>query len=402
LSLESTSLTGTQALKSSGVIEDGLLQLTMEALGKNTSATIPWDDAQTKGFFAVEQSLRTQPLQPGEKRQVRWFQPVANQITTDQLTAHDWEDVMLLEGRRKLLKISNISQLAANQKIESWLWTDEQGNILRSVIPGLQQETFRTTQSTATAPAEKLFDLGRSTVVKANRALLNHTAMPMVEYKVILKYSDPSVVFPNSLSQSVSKIDKHTAKIMVRKVLPNAPEELTEPITPPTPADLAPNALIQSDAPAVLKLAANIASDEKDAWKIALATERFVRENIVVKDFSQAFATAAEVAASLEGDCTEHAVLVAAICRAKKIPARVAAGLVYYDREQAFAYHMWNEVWIHDRWVPIDATLARGGIGGGHLKIFDSNLAGASAFTAFIPVINVLGQLQLEIVNSPE
>ena len=40
-------------------------------------------------------------------------------------------------------------------------------------------------------------------------------------------------------------------------------------------------------------------------------------------------ATAAEVARSREGDCTEHAVLLAALARARGIPARVAMGLVY-------------------------------------------------------------------------
>ena len=67
-----------------------------------------------------------------------------------------------------------------------------------------------------------------------------------------------------------------------------------------------------------------------------------------------------EVARSLEGDCTEHAVLLAALCRARKIPARVAFGLVYYPPQKGFAYHMWNEVWIADRWIPLDATLGHG------------------------------------------
>ena len=94
-----------------------------------------------------------------------------------------------------------------------------------------------------------------------------------------------------------------------------------------------------------------------------------------MKNFSQAFATAAEVARSLEGDCTEHAVLLAALCRARKIPARVAFGLVYYPPQKGFAYHMWNEVWIADRWVPLDATLGLGGIGADHIKLGDSNLS---------------------------
>ena len=90
--------------------------------------------------------------------------------------------------------------------------------------------------------------------------------------------------------------------------------------------------------------------------------------------------------------------LLAALCRARGIPARVAIGLVYYEPKQGFAYHMWNEVWIGQQWVPLDATLGQGGIGAAHLKVSDSNLSSASPITALLPVVEVMGQLQLEIV----
>ena len=48
---------------------------------------------------------------------------------------------------------------------------------------------------------------------------------------------------------------------------------------------------------------------------------------------------------------------------------------------QAFGYHMWTEVYVDKRWIPVDATLAAGGIGAAHLKIAQSNLQGASAFS---------------------
>ncbi len=92
--------------------------------------------------------------------------------------------------------------------------------------------------------------------------------------------------------------------------------------------------------------------------------------------------------------------MLAALCRAKGIPARVAIGLVYYVPVQGLAYHMWNEVWITDGWVPIDATLGRGGIGAGHLKITDADLSDASPVSALLPVVEVIGQLELEIVSA--
>jgi transglutaminase-like putative cysteine protease len=98
-------------------------------------------------------------------------------------------------------------------------------------------------------------------------------------------------------------------------------------------------------------------------------------------------------------------VLLVALLRAKKIPARVAAGLVYVQANEernmprGFAYHMWTEAWLNDRWVPLDATLGRGGIGAAHIKLSDTNLDGVSPLEALLPVMNVLGQLELEVVE---
>ena len=84
--------------------------------------------------------------------------------------------------------------------------------------------------------------------------------------------------------------------------------------------------------------------------------------------------------------------LLAALCRARGIPARFVAGLVHLPGRQAFGMHAWTEVWIDDRWLALDATMARGGVGAGHLKICDSNLADANPATATLPVSQLLGK----------
>jgi len=74
-------------------------------------------------------------------------------------------------------------------------------------------------------------------------------------------------------------------------------------------------------------------------------------------------------------------------------------GLVYLESKQSFAYHMWTEVHVDGRWIPLDATLAAGGIGAAHLKLTHSNLKGASAFSSLIPVLNVIGRLKIEVLQ---
>jgi transglutaminase-like putative cysteine protease len=78
----------------------------------------------------------------------------------------------------------------------------------------------------------------------------------------------------------------------------------------------------------------------------------------------------------------------------------VAIGLVYVESAGAFGYHMWTEVYLHGRWVPLDATVGRGGTSAAYLKLNDSSLEGASAFSSFLSVAQVLGQLKVSVVSA--
>jgi transglutaminase-like putative cysteine protease len=157
--------------------------------------------------------------------------------------------------------------------------------------------------------------------------------------------------------------------------------------------------MIQSDDSKVRELASSMVATD-DPWLAAVAVEKFVHDYVREKDFSTAFATAADVARERSGDCTEHAVLTAALCRARGIPARIMVGLVYVSKLQGFGFHMWNEVWVGDRWVPIDATIGRGGIGATHLALARTSLDAEDSFASFLPVVQVIGRLKLEVLEA--
>ena len=135
---------------------------------------------------------------------------------------------------------------------------------------------------------------------------------------------------------------------------------------------------------------------------MAVALEKHVNELITEKDFSTALATAAEVAESRQGDCTEHAVLLAALARARGIPSRAAVGLVYVGALKGFGYHMWTEVWLGNHWYALDATRPEGGTGCGHIKIAHNNLSGTEASLVFLPVLQVMGKLKIEVVTNDD
>lgn len=71
------------------------------------------------------------------------------------------------------------------------------------------------------------------------------------------------------------------------------------------------------------------------------------------------FSIASVVAGQRSGDCTEYAVLTAALARALKMPARIILGTVIYEEnQQVFAVgHAWTEVWKDKQWHILDAAL---------------------------------------------
>ena len=88
-----------------------------------------------------------------------------------------------------------------------------------------------------------------------------------------------------------------------------------------------------------------------------------------------------EVAHSREGDCTEHAVLLAALARACRMPARVVVGLVYVPSASRASATTCGPRFSTARWLPLDATVGQGDIGASHLELGNSSLKDAAGLT---------------------
>ena len=73
----------------------------------------------------------------------------------------------------------------------------------------------------------------------------------------------------------------------------------------------------------------------------------------------QGWEPASLTARSLRGDCTEHAVLTAALSRSVGVPARVVVGMVIVPTGTQYAAlgHAWAELRDGDRWTIADAAL---------------------------------------------
>jgi hypothetical protein len=403
---ESLSRLGKTDIKLSGQVDGGRLQIETQTAGGVQSESMPWSEA-TGGTMAWETSLAEDPLEPGEMRSLKAFEIGLDraQVANVDLRADRYEETQTLDGPQALLRVDvTTTYTGKGDSIRLVTWCDKQGNILKMQFSfsGKQMTAYAASRETALAEGGPLtVDIALAATVKVQRKLENPHGTRRIVYRARLPEGDPSAEFLTTAGQSVEKLDEHTARITVQAVRPAAgpapPAEATNP------ADVAPNALIESDAPAVVALARAAAPSERDPWKVAIALEKLVATHVQSDDFATALGTAAEAARTRKGDCTEHAMLLAAVCRARKIPARVAIGLIYFDppnkpEQRGFAYHMWTKVSINGQWISIDATLGQGGIGAAHLTLVETNFKDAG-IDAFLPVLNVIGKLELEIVE---
>lgn len=115
--------------------------------------------------------------------------------------------------------------------------------------------------------------------------------------------------------------------------------------------------MVDVDGPGIRDFANAAVEGSSGPTEEALALERAVHSKIRILDFRTVFATASQTLRDRRGDCTEHAILLAACCRARDIPARLVAGMVPTGGRMMF--HLWTEVFL-GRWIGLDATLGQG------------------------------------------
>jgi len=180
----------------------------------------------------------------------------------------------------------------------------------------------------------------------------------------------------------VSKRDDRDVTLRVRRVVPT--EKFTLPLANLTDEEkecLKPSVQIDNDNPELVKLAQEAIGDEKDAWAAAQKLEKFVFGYITDKNMRNLFEHASGVMKSRAGDCTEHGVLLAGLCRAVGIPARVAIGFLYFS--VIWGAHMWAEVSLGGQWYALDGVLGQGAVDAAHLRLAADSLATMQIEKAF-------------------
>ena len=371
---------------------------------------LPWSDAVI-GLYGREHLWRQRKPKPGDRFAFSYYEPIVNTVVTLRAVVRDAEEVPLLTGKKKLLRVDLTPDKLEVPGIKlqlpsSVVWLDEGFVPVRRQIEldGLGTVLLtRASRDTATRavspPTGRSADLGLKGLVPLNRAIDRPHASRTAVYRITLRGdSDAGTALVSDGHQEVKNVRGDSFELHVHPM--RLGEGKAE--TGDAAAEyLASNHFVSSNDARVRELARKAVGTEKDPWKKVLRIEKWVKQ-AMRPDNAAPLVPAAQVARDLHGDCRLYALLTTAMCRAEGVPARVAVGLIYVEksgRKPHMGFHMWTEVRIDGRWIGLDGTLGQGGVGAAHVKIADHSWHDTQSLTPLLPVSRVLGKIAIEVVS---
>ncbi len=393
-------------------------QLHLAASGTGALQPAPWDD-RVVGLYRQRRLFQERKVKPGDAFSFLSFEPAVNLVVTLRVSVKDREQVAVpgSKSKRRLLRAEvradEIRITRPDGKVDRYqppmvtYWLDDDLIPVRSQmeLPGLGLiTTYQTTREAAQSPDGRATttDMGLSQLVRLNRRIPAPYETRSAVYRItVAGDADAASAFAQDGRQQVEKARGETFELHVHASRGPAAKEGDARAGDEY---LKSCYFINCADDRVKRHARAAVGDETDPWRKALRIEKWVHGHMRVT-FDEALATADHVARTLEGDCTEHAMLAAAMCRAEGIPSRTAVGLIYVDhklRGPVLGFHMWTEVLVRGQWVPIDATLGRGHVGATHLKVGDQSWHGDRTMTPLLPFVRVVGKLKVEVVSVNE
>jgi transglutaminase-like putative cysteine protease len=218
---------------------------------------------------------------------------------------------------------------------------------------------------------------------------------------------------------------KRASEVRVIVDVNGPPKEATESELA-DPAYSSPTAMVDSDDEEIQALAKSITSklnaqQAKNTLSRAQALRAGARHHITHSTLATGFASASETVRSQEGDCTEHAMLLAALLRADGIPSRVCTGVVYSEssavqasadphqtmgggttQAASLVWHMWSQALINGAWHDLDATLDLH-FHGGHILTSTSSMVDIlSLRSSELQMMKLIGALDVTVQEASQ
>jgi len=370
------------------------------------------------GPEAVRRLTLAVPLKPGQPFSFDTFDPDYPQaIVVEKGSVADDEMRDVRGVKRKLWKLT--SEVSYMPGLVSTMWVDDKGGDVESltVLPGLGNMHEYVADRAECMKQPEGAEIFASTLIRPQRALPPLAGVGQAVYRLVPLDPGQTLTLWNHGEQHILSSEPGLCEVEVtvpRFTAADATWQLPHADTPELHPYLQASAYLEVNAPEIQTLAKQAVRDEKNPVRAAHRIEHFVRAYITKKDLNIGFGSAEETAKSREGDCTEHAVLCAALGRAVGLPTRCVVGFGYIPPGEEeptiasavdsttgiFGFHMWAEAWIGpDQWVPMDAALD--GFDAGHIAINKSALEEVNPIVDLnAPIFQLMKSLKIEIVKT--
>lgn len=337
--------------------DDGQIDVTTEVGGAKQTRVLPWP----KGALLAE-GLRLSGMRNGLKPGTLFndlaFQSASLDAVEVRSRVGDSESLDLPIGRRQLVRVEQDIKLPGTAS-HTQAWVDADQTVYKVIMPllGFNLTMLACDKHCALAPNQST-DLLTQMLVQAPRALSKNELAHGI--KITLQITDNGEPLTITQTDEQRVINTSGNKVTLH-IMPLLEDMSGSDEDHPIAADFQATDWLQSTAAEIITLAKQGAGDATTTQERMRNLQEFVRHFIHNKNLSIGYASALEVAKNPEGDCTEHAVLLAALGRALGIATRVINGMAYTEhyagKDNVFVPHAWTQAWINGHWQSFDAAL---------------------------------------------
>jgi hypothetical protein len=317
---------------------------------------------------AVDRLLQNAKLKVNQKLVVKTFDPSVQQIFPIETVLLGYKYSDLPAGTNRLLEIRQTSRIGGGTLVTTSL-VDEQFRAHRvsTDIGGVTLVQALATEKLAKAPNSNSRDFFDRLMIQSPRAIAPEERQNGLQYELTY-LGEESFEFPNSDEQRVRQKGNRIVLDVCQRCGKSPADQLDAKLIAESKKA---NAWLQSDDIELKALAQQAARGASTDLQKMRQLERFVNQHIANKGLDVGYATAKETLASKSGDCTEHALLLAAMGRSVGIATRVATGFAYAEqyvqRNQIFVPHAWTQAFVNGQWQSFDAALM--GFDAGHILV---------------------------------
>jgi hypothetical protein len=332
----------------------------------------------SQGIFA--RALQAN-MKPGQELTVTVFDPMTMGSRPVRLSFVG-DETLAIMGNRQALKKYAVDFMGARQ----YAWLDRKGDIVREEgMLGMALE--KTTREEALAGPASMGSVDLTDLASVDARVRISDPAGLSVLKVTLSNIDTGALMLAGGRQTYTR-----DLLTVSREKPLGVDQPERGGLKNRESYLASTPFIQTSNPAIRNQVGTIVSsgdgEEEKARKIVAWVFKNIEKRPVLS-----VSNAVETLKNHVGDCTEHAVLVAALARAAGIPTLVETGLVY--QRGRFYYHAWNAFWLDKwgGWVTADAVMNQLPADVTHLRFVRGEVEKQ------LDLMGVVGKIKLQVIG---